>query len=79
LGELRYPQIVATGRATRIRRITMLRRDTEYVLTWDALNHSWLARPIYRDGERILQIGPGATEVDVPTFASGLPSLEWAE
>jgi hypothetical protein len=57
----------------------MLRRDTEYVLTWDALNHSWLARAIYRDGERILQIGPGATEVGVPAWAGNMPDLEWAE
>lgn len=57
----------------------MLRRDTEYVLTWDALNHSWLARPIFRDGEHILQIGPGATEVGVPAWAGNTPNLEWAE
>lgn len=42
----------------------LLRRDTEYVLTWNAQNHSWLVRPIERDGDRIVQIGPGGSQVD---------------
>jgi hypothetical protein len=42
----------------------MLRRDTEYVLTWNAQNHSWLVRPIEREGDRIVQIGPGGSQME---------------
>lgn len=57
----------------------MLRRDTEYVLTWNALDHSWLARPIEREGEHILHIGRGGTPVDASTWSGDRPALEWSE
>ncbi|SDS07743.1 hypothetical protein [Jiangella sp. DSM 45060] len=40
----------------------MLHRDTEYVLTWNAVDHAWEARPIRREGRRIVPLAPdGAT------------------
>jgi hypothetical protein len=42
----------------------MLRRDLEYVLTWDALDHCWLARPMIGPLSGDL-IGRGAARVDV--------------
>ncbi|PSL03215.1 hypothetical protein CLV30_108127 [Haloactinopolyspora alba] len=44
----------------------MLRRDIEYVLTWNAAEHSWEARPIRRDGEWIIRLDPDADQVDAP-------------
>lgn len=41
----------------------MLRRDLEYVLTWDAESHSWTVRPFARDGDRIVQIGEETTHI----------------
>ncbi|NED94276.1 hypothetical protein G1H11_03020 [Phytoactinopolyspora alkaliphila] len=49
----------------------MLRRDTEYVLTWNARNHSWLVRPIERDGNQIVQIGPGSSDLVDPAWSLG--------
>ncbi|WP_166348510.1 hypothetical protein [Phytoactinopolyspora limicola] len=57
----------------------MLRRDTEYVLTWNAQNHSWLVRPIERDGNRIVQIGPGGTQMGDPAWAMDSLVSEWDE
>ncbi|WP_157574980.1 hypothetical protein [Jiangella muralis] len=34
----------------------MLHRDTEYVLTWNAADHAWEARPIRREGRRIVPL-----------------------
>ncbi|WP_162606414.1 hypothetical protein [Jiangella asiatica] len=56
----------------------MLRRDTEYVLTWNAQNHSWLVRPIERDGNQILQIG-GGTQMGDPAWAVGSMSGAWED
>ncbi|PSL02142.1 hypothetical protein CLV30_11197 [Haloactinopolyspora alba] len=56
----------------------MLRRDTEYVLTWNAQNHSWLVRPIERDGDHIVQIGPGGTQMGDPAWANTV-SAQWAD
>jgi hypothetical protein len=39
----------------------MLRRDTEYVLMWNPLTHSWLARPLVRDGDRLRPVGSAAS------------------
>ena len=41
----------------------MLRRDLEYVLTWDADAHSWIVQPFTRDGDRIVHIGSETTHV----------------
>ncbi|SEE94400.1 hypothetical protein [Jiangella alba] len=38
----------------------MLRRDTEYVLLWNAQAHCWLARPVERDGDRLRPVGVAA-------------------
>lgn len=48
----------------------MLRRDTEYVLTWHAPGHAWLVRPLRRDGERIIRIGPGSIQIDAPAWTA---------
>jgi hypothetical protein len=55
----------------------MLRRDTEYVLTWNAQNHSWLVRPIERDGHHIVQIGPGGTHMGDPAWAMSSVGADW--
>lgn len=57
----------------------MLRRDTEYVLTWNAQNHSWLVRPIERVGNRIVQIGPGGTEMGDLAWSNDSLMAEWGE
>ena len=41
----------------------MLRRDLEYLLTWDVDTHSWIVQPLTRDGDRIVRIGPDATHI----------------
>ncbi|WP_157553137.1 hypothetical protein [Jiangella gansuensis] len=56
----------------------MLRRDTEYVLTWNAQNHSWLVRPIERDGNQIVQIG-GGTQMGDPAWAVGSYGGVWED
>ena len=44
----------------------MLRRDTEYVLTWNATDHAWEARPIRREGRRIVHLGPDGSAGRLP-------------
>ncbi|WP_123788552.1 hypothetical protein [Phytoactinopolyspora halophila] len=60
-------------------RTVLLRRDTEYVLTWNAQNHSWLVRPIERDGDRIVQIGPGGSQVDDLALTASSVMAGWDE
>lgn len=47
----------------------MLRRDVEYVLVWDGLGHRWLARPVTRDGDRLIMAGRSATVVELPVWS----------
>jgi hypothetical protein len=54
----------------------MLRRDVEYVLTWDEPAHAWLARPVkYQDG-LIVRAGPECIEVDIVAWGAGPWSSE---
>jgi hypothetical protein len=48
----------------------MLRRDMQYVLTWDALEYCWLVRPVPRPltGD---QIGRGGTRVNIVDLQDG--------
>lgn len=58
----------------------MLRRDIEYVLSWDYQNSSWLARPLIRDDDdhRIIQVGPGVTRLE-PRLGLLAIVAEWSE
>lgn len=57
----------------------MLRRDIEYVLTWDQQDSSWLARPLIRDHDhRIIQVGPGVTRLE-PRLGQLAIVAEWSE
>lgn len=44
----------------------MLHRDTEYVLTWNATDHAWEARPIRREGRRIVPLGADGSAGRLP-------------
>lgn len=46
----------------------MLRRDTEYVLVWNAQGHCWLARPVTRQDGVLVPVGSGTTAVQVPAW-----------
>jgi hypothetical protein len=46
----------------------MLRRDTEYVLIWDRRTHCWLARPVQRDGDRLVAVAPAAAPIELPAW-----------
>ena len=43
----------------------MLRRDVEYVLTWNAADHAWNATPIRRERRRIVALDPDADHAGV--------------
>lgn len=45
----------------------MLHRDTEYVLTWNAADHAWEARPIRREGRRIVPLAPDGSAGRLPS------------
>ncbi len=47
----------------------MLRRDMEYVLIWDRRGHRWLARPVQRDGDRLVSVAGSATAIELPTWS----------
>ncbi|WP_157553428.1 hypothetical protein [Jiangella gansuensis] len=55
----------------------MLRRDTEYVLTWNAADHSWEARPIRREGSRIVPLGPAAGEGRAAAVVPDAARIGW--
>lgn len=55
----------------------MLRRNVEYVLSWNAADHAWEARPIRREGERIVHLDPGADEIAVPPVIADAPNDTW--
>ncbi|SDU87979.1 hypothetical protein [Jiangella alkaliphila] len=44
----------------------MLHRDKEYVLTWNAADHAWEARPIRREGRRIVPLAPDGAAGRLP-------------
>ncbi|WP_298332328.1 hypothetical protein [Haloactinopolyspora sp.] len=44
----------------------MLRRDVEYVLTWNAADHAWTATPIRRERHRIVPLETDVGQVGVP-------------
>lgn len=46
----------------------MLRRDTEYVLVWDGRAHHWLARPVQREGDRLVALAGSAVAVESPVW-----------
>ncbi|WP_157987783.1 hypothetical protein [Jiangella endophytica] len=56
----------------------MLRRDTEYVLIWDAQGHQWLARPVQRDGDRLVSVAGSATAIELPAW-SGRLAESWSD
>ncbi|TDE15776.1 hypothetical protein [Jiangella asiatica] len=55
----------------------MLRRDTEYVLTWNAAAHTWEARPIRREGRRIVPLGPAAGEGRATAVVPDAARIGW--
>lgn len=52
----------------------MLRRDVEYVLTWNPQTFAWMARPVRCDGDQIVRAGSGHVDVDVVAWV-GRPLL----
>ena len=57
----------------------MLPRGTDYVLTWDDRSHSWIARPLVRDGQRIISVGPENTYMALAATIAGRSDFELDE
>lgn len=47
----------------------MLRRDTEYVLVWNAREHCWLARPVEHQGSLLVPVGNAVTALELPAWS----------
>lgn len=56
----------------------MLRRDLQYVLTWDASEHCWRATPVTADALKALRMGAGTTLVNVVDLPENALSDEGA-
>ena len=57
----------------------MLRRDTEYVLTWNPQTYAWMARPVRLDGGKVVRAGVGFVEVNVSPSDGALVGTERGE
>ena len=57
----------------------MLRRDLEYLLTWDVEAHSWIVQPLTRDGDRIVRVGPDTTHVALVLLGATSGPCGWVE
>lgn len=57
----------------------MLRRDLEYLLTWDVGTHSWIVQPLTRDGGHIVQVGPDTTHIAPVLLGAMSVPAGWTE
>ena len=57
----------------------MLRRDTEYVLTWNPQTYAWVARPVRREGDRVVRAGADLLEVNVSAWDGAYSRTEFGE